>query len=153
MNKEINKITEDVVTVINALEELTAKAIKENNANPNKAGFTSIQDAMGIGIMYSLNSSIEFHLQRANEMQLKAQANYKNSGSATWFGENEHRERVIVECLQEIMEELGTLFSKPSINIATSWADLKGESKAVEIPLSDINAMREKQGLQPLNKI
>tara|TARA_R110000850_G_scaffold99396_1_gene205905 strand:- start:11 stop:472 length:462 start_codon:yes stop_codon:yes gene_type:complete len=153
MNKEINKITEDVVTVINALEEVTAKAIKDNNANPNKAGFTSIQDAMGIGIMYSLNSSIEFHLQRANEMQLKAQANYKNSGSATWFGENEHRERVIVECLQEIMEELETLFSKPSVNIAKSWADLKGESKAVEIPLSDINAMREKQGLQPLNKI
>ena len=120
MNKEVKKITEDVVIVINALEELTAKAIKENNANPNKAGFTSIQDAMGIGIMYSLNSSFEFHLQRANEMQLKAQANYKNSGSATWFGENEHRERVIVECLQEIMEELGTLFSKPSINIFPS---------------------------------
>ena len=76
MNKEVKKITEDVVIVINALEELTAKAIKDNNANPNKAGFTSIQDAMGIGIMYSLNSSIEFHLQRANEMQLKAQANY-----------------------------------------------------------------------------
>jgi hypothetical protein len=45
------------------------------------------------------------------------------------------------------------LFSKPSVNIATSWADLKGETKAIEIPLSDINAMREKQGLQPLNKI
>jgi len=45
------------------------------------------------------------------------------------------------------------LFMKPSVGIATSWSDLKGEVKAVEIPLSDINAMREKQGLQPLNKI
>ena len=149
----INKITDDVVIMLNALEELTAVAIKENNASPNKAGFTNIQDAMGIGIMYSLNSSIEFHLQRANEMQLKAQANYKNSGSATWFGENEQRERVVVECLQEIKQELESLFKKPAVNIATSWADLKGEVKAIEIPLSDLNDMREKQGLQPLNKI
>jgi len=149
----INKITDDVVIMLNALEELTAVAIKENNASPNKAGFTNIQDAMGIGIMYSLNSSIEFHLQRANEMQLKAQANYKNSGSATWFGENEQRERVVVECLQDIMQELTKLFKNPAVNIATSWADLRGEVKAIEIPLSDLNAMRDKQGLQPLNKI
>lgn len=149
----INKITDDVVIMLNALEELTAVAIKEKNASPNKAGFTNIQDAMGIGIMYSLNSSIEFHLQRANEMQLKAQANYKNSGSATWFGENEQRERVVVECLQEIKQELESLFKKPAVNIATSWADLKGEVKAIEIPLSDLNDMREKQGLSPLNKI
>jgi len=149
----INKIADDIVIMLNALEELTAVAIKENNASPNKAGFTNIQDAMGIGIMYSLNSSIEFHLQRANEMQLKAQANYKNSGSATWFGENEQRERVVVECLQDIMQELTKLFKNPAVNIATSWADLRGEVKAIEIPLSDLNAMRDKQGLQPLNKI
>ena len=86
-------------------------------------------------------------------MQLKAQANYKNSGSATWFGENEQRERVVVECLQEIKQELESLFKKPAVNIATSWADLRGEVKAIEIPLSDLNDMREKQGLSPLNKI
>ena len=149
----INKIADDIVIMLNALEELTAVAIKENNASPNKAGFTNIQDAMGIGIMYSLNSSIEFHLQRANEMQLKAQANYKNSGSATWFGENEQRERVVVECLQEFKQEVESLFKKQAVNIATSWADLRGEVKAIEIPLSDLNEMRDKQGLQPLNKI
>jgi len=153
MDKLIEKTIDDVVIMLNAFEEIIAKTIVKKNAKPNKAGYTNIQDAMGIGIVYSLNSSIEYHNQRANESQLKAQANYKNSGSATWWGEQEHRSRVVVEALEEIKDELMQLFMKPSVSIATSWSDLKGEVKAVEIPLSDINAMREKQGLQPLNKI
>jgi len=152
-SKTISKTCDDVVILLNAFEEIIAKRIKDENAKPNKAGYTDFKDAGGIGFMYSLTSSIEYHLQRANESEMKAQANYKNAGSATWWGENEHRARVVAECIQEIKQELETLFKKPAVNIATSWADLKGEVKAVEIPLSDINAMREKQGLQPLNKI
>jgi len=152
-SKTISKTCDDVIIILNAFEEIIANRIKDEHAKPNKAGFTNFQDAGGIGFMYSLTSSIEYHLQRANEAEMKAQANYKNAGSATWWGENEHRSRVVAECIQEIQQELGTLFKKPVVNIATSWADLKGETKAIEIPLSDLNDMREKQGLSPLNKI
>ena len=90
--------------------------------------------------------------RKAKECELKAQANSKRSGSAMFWGETEHRSRVVADCIQDIMQELNTLFKKPSVNIARSWDDLRSVEKAVEIPLSAINEMREKQGLQPLTE-
>jgi len=155
MNKESKTITKtcnDAVKLLNDIEEIIARAIKNNNCKPNKAGFTNFQDAGGIGFIYSLTSSMDYHLQRAKESQMKAQANYKNAGSATWWGENEHRSKVVAECIQEILQELGALFKVPEIDIATNWDDLRSVVKAVEIPLSSINEMRERQGLQPLTE-
>ena len=155
MNKAIDNISntcDDVIIILNAIENIINNRIKERKAKPNKAGFTNYLDAGGIGLLYSLNSSMEYHLQRAKECELKAQANSKRSGSAMFWGETEHRSRVVADCIQDIMQELNTLFKKPSVNIARSWDDLRSVEKAVEIPLSAINEMREKQGLQPLTE-
>ena len=144
----ITEITKQLIEWTNDLEELVASEIKSNNANPNQAGFTSIADAFAISVYNCLGFSAEYHRGKQKENNNLAEMNHKKAGSAMRFGENEHREKVIADTLIELQLEWQRLCKEAGL--AISWAELKGESKAVQIPLSDINKMREQQGLPPL---
>ena len=144
----ITEITKQLIEWTNDLEELVASEIKRNNANPNQAGFTSIADAFAISVYNCLGFSAEYHRGKQKENNNLAEMNHKKAGSAMRFGENEHREKVIADTLVELQLEWQRLCKEAGL--AISWAELKGESKAVQIPLSDINKMREQQGLPPL---
>ena len=144
----ITEITKQLIEWTNDLEELVASEIKRNNANPNQAGFTSIADAFAISVYNCLGFSAEYHRGKQKENNNLAEMNHKKAGSAMRFGENEHREKVIADTLIELQLEWQRLCKEAGL--AISWAELKGESKAVQIPLSDINKMREQQGLPPL---
>ena len=144
----ITEITKQLIEWTNDLEELVASEIKRNNANPNQAGFTSIADAFAISVYNCLGFSAEYHRGKQKENNNLAEMNHKKAGSAMRFGENEHREKVIADTLIELQVEWQKLCKEAGL--AISWAELKGESKAVQIPLSDINKMREQQGLPPL---
>ena len=144
----ITEITKQLIEWTNDLEELVASEIKRNNANPNQAGFTSIADAFAISVYNCLGFSAEYHRGKQKENNNLAEMNHKKAGSAMRFGENEHREKVIADTLIELQLEWQKLCKEAGL--AISWAELKGESKAVQIPLSDINKMREQQGLPPL---
>ena len=144
----ITEITKQLINWTNDLEELVASEIKRNNANPNQAGFTSIADAFAISVYNCLGFSAEYHRGKQKENNNLAEMNHKKAGSAMRFGENEHREKVIADTLIELQAEWQKLCKEAGL--AISWAELKGESKAVQIPLSDINKMREQQGLPPL---
>ena len=144
----ITEITKQLINWTNDLEELVASEIKSNNANPNQAGFTSIADAFAISVYNCLGFSAEYHRGKQKENNNLAEMNHKKAGSAMRFGENEHREKVIAATLIELQLEWQRLCKEAGL--AISWAELKGESKAVQIPLSDINKMREQQGLPPL---
>ena len=144
----ITEITKQLIEWTNDLEELVASEIKRNNANPNQAGFTSIADAFAISVYNCLGFSAEYHRGKQKENNNLAEMNHKKAGSAMRFGENEHREKVIADTLIELQKEWQQLCKEAGL--AISWAELKGESKAVQIPLSDINKMREQQGLPPL---
>tara|TARA_R100001510_G_C7626998_1_gene186665 strand:+ start:595 stop:1038 length:444 start_codon:yes stop_codon:yes gene_type:complete len=144
----ITEITKQLINWTNDLEELVASEIKANNANPNQAGFTSIADAFAISVYNCLGFSAEYHRGKQKENNNLAEMNHKKAGSAMRFGENEHREKVIADTLIELQAEWRKLCKEAGL--AISWAELKGESKAVQIPLSDINKMREQQGLPPI---
>ena len=144
----ITEITKQLINWTNDLEELVASEIKSNNANPNQAGFTSIADAFAISVYNCLGFSAEYHRGKQKENNNLAEMNHKKAGAAMRFGENEHREKVIADTLVELQLEWQRLCKEAGL--AISWAELKGESKAVQIPLSDINKMREQQGLPPL---
>jgi len=144
----ITEITKQLIEWTNDLEELVASEIKRNNANPNQAGFTSIADAFAISVYNCLGFSAEYHRGKQKENNNLAEMNHAKAGSAMRFGENEHREKVIADTLIELQVEWQKLCKEAGL--AISWAELKGESKAVQIPLSDINKMREQQGLPPL---
>ena len=150
MDKLINKIVKLISDSVNELEELTVLAIKDNNCKPNKSGFTNIADAFSIGVCNSLRFSIEWHTKKSHEAGIQAQVNHKRAGSAMFWSETEHREKVVSETISELLE----VFTKQAndLGYATSWNDLKSEVKAVEIPLSSINEMRNKQGLKPLTE-
>ena len=144
----ITEITKQLINWTNDLEELVASEIKSNNANPNQAGFTSIADAFAISVYNCLGFSAEYHRGKQKENNNLAEMNHKKAGSAMRFGENEHREKVIADTLIELQLEWQRLCKEAGL--AISWAELKGESKAVQIPLADINKIREQQGLPPL---
>ena len=144
----ITEITKQLIEWTNDLEELVASEIKRNKANPNQAGFTSIADAFAISVYNCLGFSAEYHRGKQKENNNLAEMNHKKAGSAMRFGENEHREKVIADTLIDLQSEWAKLCKEAGL--AISWAELKGESKAVQIPLSDINKMREQQGLPPL---
>ena len=144
----ITEITKQLINWTHDLEELVASEIKANNANPNQAGFTSIADAFAISVYNCLGFSAEYHRGKQKENNNLAEMNHKKAGSAMRFGENEHREKVIADTLIELQAEWQKLCKEAGL--AISWAELKGESKAIQIPLSDINKMREQQGLPPI---
>tara|TARA_R100000995_G_C3472064_1_gene118859 strand:+ start:554 stop:997 length:444 start_codon:yes stop_codon:yes gene_type:complete len=144
----ITTLTEQLIKWTDQLEDLIATEIKSKNAKPNQAGFTSIADAFAIAVYNCLNFSAEYHRQKEKEFNNMAEANHKKAGSCIRFSENEAREKVIADTIQELQGEWAKLCKEQGL--AISWAELKGESKAVQIPLSDINAMREAQGLPPL---
>tara|TARA_A100001035_G_C27604150_1_gene417853 strand:- start:7 stop:450 length:444 start_codon:yes stop_codon:yes gene_type:complete len=144
----ITEITKQLINWTNDLEELVASEIQEKKAKPNQAGFTSIADAFAISVYNCLGFSAEYHRARQKENNNLAEMNHKKAGSAMRFGENEHREKVIADTLIDLQNEWAKLCK--GAGLAISWAELKGESKAVQIPLSDINKMREQQGLPPL---
>ena len=144
----ITEITKPLIEWTNDLEELVASEIKRNNANPNQEGLTSIADAFAISVYNCLGFSAEYHRGKQKENNNLAEMNHKKAGSAMRFGENEHREKVIADTLIELQLEWQRLCKEAGL--AISWAELKGEAKAVQIPLSDINKMREQQGLPPL---
>ena len=150
MDKLINKIVKLISDSINEMEDLTKKAIEDNSCKPNKSGFTNIADAFAINICYSLRTSAEWHKQKSHDAGIQAQANHKRAGSAMFWSETEHREKVVSETISELLE----VFTQQAktLGYATSWNELKSEVKAVEIPLSSINEMRNKQGLKPLTE-
>ena len=150
MDKLITKIVKLISESVNELEELTALAIKDNNAKPNKSGFTNIADAFSIGVTNSLKFSIKWHTQKSHEAGLQAQVNHARSGSAMFWSETEHREKVVAETLKELVQVFEA--QAHDLGYATDWIQLKSEVKAVEIPLSSINEMRNKQGLKPLTE-
>ena len=150
MDKLITKIVKLITDSINELEELTTQAIKDNSCKPNKSGFTNIADAFAINVCYSLRSSAEWHKQKSHDAGLQAQANHKRSGSAMFWSETEHREKIVSETISELLEVF--VQQAKDLGHATSWNDLKSEVKTVEIPLSSINEMRDKQGLKPLTE-
>jgi hypothetical protein len=150
MENLINKIVVMLTNSINELEELTATAIKNNNCKPNKAGFTNIADSFAINVMYTLTKSGDWHKQKSFEAGQQAQTNHKRAGSAMFWSETEHREKIVSETIEELKEVFAIQCKQ--LNLATSWEDLKSDVKAVEIPLSSINEMRNKQGLQPLTE-
>tara|TARA_R100001082_G_C4287012_1_gene126463 strand:- start:83 stop:538 length:456 start_codon:yes stop_codon:yes gene_type:complete len=150
MDKLINKIVKLISDSINEMEDLTKQAIKDNSCKPNKSGFTNIADAFAINICYSLRTSAEWHKQKSHDAGIQAQANHKRAGSAMFWSETEHREKVVSETISELLEVF--VQQAKDLGYATSWNDLKSEVKAVEIPLSSINEMREQQGLKPLTE-
>ena len=150
MDKLINKIVKLISDSINEMEDLTKQAIEDNNCKPNKSGFTNIADAFAINICYSLRTSAEWHKQKSHDAGIQAQANHKRAGSAMFWSETEHREKVVSETISELLEVF--VQQAKTLGYATSWNDLKSEVKAVEIPLSSINEMRNKQGLKPLTE-
>ena len=67
-----------------------------------------------------------------------------------FWSETEHREKIVSETISELLEVF--VQQAKDLGHATSWNDLKSEVKTVEIPLSSINEMRDKQGLKPLTE-
>ena len=154
MNEEqlIKDTANYLIQYLNGLEKLIAERIKAKKAKPNKSGFTSALDSQGIGAINSLQFTADWNRQKAKESFVKAETNQKKAGSAMWFGDNEQRHEVVSEGFEDFKQELIKLFKHPDINIATSWDNLKGEVKAIEIPVSQLNELREKQGLKPLTE-
>jgi len=154
MNEEqlIKDTANYLIQYLNGLEKLIAERIKAKKAKPNKSGFTSAIDSQGIGAINSLQFSADWNRQKAKESFVKAEANQKKAGSAMWFGDNEQRHEIVADAFEDFIQDLTKLFKHPEVNIATSWPELKGEVKAVEIPVSEINKLREKQGLKPLSQ-
>ena len=154
MNEEqlIKDTANYLIQYLNGLEKIISDKIKAKKAKPNKAGFTNALDAQGIGAINSLQFSADWNRQKAKECYVKADTNQKNGGSAMWFGENEQRHEVVAEAFEEFKQDLIKLFKHPDINIAPSWPELKGGVKAIEIPVTQLNKLREKQGLKPLTE-
>ena len=147
VQNEIKKVSNSMIAVCFQLEDLLSASLVSRNAKENDSSFLVLANNLSVSINGLLQRKAEQFNEKAHESNAQAEANHDKAGSAMWHSENELRYSVIAEAISEISCE----FMKECKlnNLRTDWNDLN-QSKVKQVTKGDMNAYREKLGLNPI---
>tara|TARA_R110002126_G_C10270667_1_gene484032 strand:+ start:187 stop:705 length:519 start_codon:yes stop_codon:yes gene_type:complete len=147
LENELKEITNMAINVMFRMEDYISMALTARKAKENESSFLVLANNLSVSMNGVLQRKAEQFNEKAHESNAQAEANHNKSGSAMWHSENELKYSVVAEAISDISCEL--MKSCKQNELLISWEHLN-QSKVKQVSKGDMNAYREKLGLEPL---
>ena len=147
LENELKEITNMAINVMFRMEDYISMALTARKAKENESSFLVLANNLSVSTNGVLQRKAEQFNEKAHESNAQAEANHNKSGSAMWHSENELKYSVVAEAISDISCEFMKACKKNELLI--SWEHLN-QSKVKQVSKGDMNAYREKLGLEPL---
>ena len=148
VQEQITKVTVKLIQSINELEDIISLAITARNAKANDSSFLVLANNLSVSVTSLLQRKGEMFNEKAHESKAQAQFNHDKAGSAMWHSENELRYSVIAETISDMALCWESLCK--DYHLRTDWNDLNKDNIKTKASTADVNVVRKKLGLEPL---